>query len=204
MNSHIDEYKNNFEEKFSWRKDEYIENMKRLAEISKSYGIDPFKAFPSLFVPMSDNPIDALRYSVLMLTYEATICFIFGIFQSCILTCGSIVERVLKLEYLEKNQQFPKNGNWTLGHCIYKLNWTDTRISPEILDFAKQIVEPRNSRIHGLLENSDPQLSIMGGKNRGIRFLSSTHYMIEPYRGEAEMLITIVFEILTRLYLKET
>jgi hypothetical protein len=203
MNIHEDDYKKIFTEKLGWRSEEYLDNIKRLSEISQSHGINPIDSFPSLFIPGGKNPIDALKYSVLMLTYEATICFIYGLFQSCILTCGAVVERILKLEYLEKNQQLPKNGEWTLGRCIYKLNWTGTRISVEILDLAKPMVEPRNSRFHGLLENSDPQLSIQGGENRGIKKLSSNHYLIEPYRGEAEMLIEKMFTILLKLYIKE-
>jgi hypothetical protein len=139
-----------------------------------------------------------------MLSHEATECYVFGEFQSCMLTCGAIVERILKLEYLDKNHQMPDNNEWTLGKCIHKLNWTNTRITQEIRELAKQILGPRNSRTHALLEHSDPHLSIMGGAARGIEMRDSNSHLIEPYRGDAKLLVEVTFKILVRLYLKES
>lgn len=143
-------YEKHYQEKFGWKRDYYIGNLGRLAEISQTHGIDPIMSFPSLFITYSDNPLDAMRYSIQLLTYEATICFVYGVFQACILTCGAAVERVLKVEYMDKNQQLPRKGKWTLGNCIYKLNWSGTGITNEILNYAKPMVDPRNSRIHML------------------------------------------------------
>jgi hypothetical protein len=204
MDDSIDIYEKEYEGKFEWRKSRQIFNLKELAEITQSHGVNPISAFPSLFVPSSDNPIGALKYSILMLSHEASECYVLGEFQSCILTCGAIIERVLKLEYLEKNQKMPDEREWTLGRCLYKLNWSGTRITQEIIELGKQILDPRNSRAHALLEHSDPQLSIFGGQERGIEVLSSGHYLIEPYRGDAKMLIETTFKILALLYLKES
>ena len=187
-----------------WRKSRQIFNLKELAKITQSHGVNPISAFPSLFVPSSDNPLGALKYSILLLSHEASECYVFGEFQSCVLTCGAIIERILKLEYLEKNQKMPDDREWTLGRCLYKLNWSGTRITQEIVELGKQILDPRNSRAHALLEHSDPQLSIMGGQERGIEVLSSGHCLIEPYRGEAKMLIETTFKILALLYIKES
>jgi len=204
MDNSIDIYEKEYEGKFEWRKPRLIFNLRELAEITQSHGVNPIAAFPSLFVPSSDNPLGALKYSILMLSHEASECYVLGEFQSCVLVCGAIIERVLKLEYLEKNQKMPDDREWTLGRCLYKLNWSGTKITQEIIELGKQILDPRNSRAHALLEHSDPQLSITGGQERGIEVLSSGHYLIEPYRGDAKMLIETTFKILALLYLKES
>ena len=202
MDNSIDNYEKEYESKFEWRKPRQIFNLRELAEITQSHGVNPVSAYPSLFVPNSDNPIGALKYSILLLSHEASECFVFGEFQSCVLTCGGIIERVLKLEYLEKYHKMPDDREWTLGRCLYKLNWSGTRITQEIIELGKKILDPRNSRAHALLEHSAPHLSIMGGQERGIEVLSSGHYLIEPYRGDARILIDTTFKILTLLYLK--
>ncbi len=204
MDDTTDIYKKEYEGKFESRKTRHIFNLKELSIITQSHGVHPLSSFPGLFIPSSDNPLGALKYSILLLSHEVSECYVFGEFQSCILTCGAIVERVLKLEYLDKNHQMPDSEMWTLGKCLYKLNWTGTRITQEIQELGKQILDPRNSRAHALLEHSDPQLSIMGGLERGIEVMSSGHYLIEPYRGDAKMLVEITFKILTLLYLKES
>jgi hypothetical protein len=200
MPTETETYEREYESRFAWRKTRQVANLKQLAEITHSNGADPLKAFPVLFTPSSDDPKDALRWSILMLTYEATECYIFGDFQSCILTCGAVVERILKLEYEEIHGKLPDNGEWTLGRCIYKLNWTGARITREILELAKRMIEPRNNRAHALLEHSDPRVASMGGRERGIEVLSSGHYQIEPYRGDARAVIAVTFEILAKLY----
>lgn len=204
MDEAADIYEKEYEGKFGWRKSRQMFNLRELAEITQSYGVNPISAFPSLFVPSSDNPLGALRYSILILSHEASECYVFGEFQSCVLTCGAIIERVLKLEYLEMNHKMPDDREWTLGRCLYKLHWSGTRITQEIIELGKKILDPRNSRAHALLEHSDPQLSIMGGQERGIEVLSSGHYLIEPYRGDAKMVIEITFKILVLLYLKKS
>ena len=98
----------------------------------------------------------------------------------------------------------PDNRKWTLGRCIYKLNWTGTRITQDIQELVKQMLDPRNSRAHALLEHSNPQLSVMGGQERGIEVRDSGHYLIEPYRGDAKLLVDVTFKILVQLYLKKS
>lgn len=192
-------YEQEYEERFAWRKAGQIANLKELSKIAQSGGSDAMEALPGLIGSrVSDDPKDALRWSILTLWLEAAECYIFELFESCILTCGAIVERCLKLKYETARGKLPE-GRWTLGKCIYKLDWQGI-IAPEILDLARQIVDPRNSRAHALLEHSDPQLAIIGGPERGIDVLSSHHYLIEPYRGEAKRVIEITFKTLSELY----
>lgn len=194
------DYEKEFFERFKWREKQYINNIKDLAEITQSTGLNPLESFPCLYAPNSSNKLDSLQFSILLLSYEATSCYVFGLFQSCIITCGALVERILKLEYLKKNPQLPTNGEWTLGKLIYKLNWSDTRINSGILDSAEQIKSSRNDRIHANSEQSDPLLTSMGGENRGIEFLDANKYLIEPFRGDARKAIEHTFKILRHLY----
>ena len=192
-------YEKEFEQRFKWRQAVQVERLKELSEIAQSGGADSIKAFPSLWsFNDRDDPKEALRRSILDLWCEATECYIFGEFQSCILTCGAIVERCLKLEYQITIGPLPVVGKpWTLGVCIEKCGRV---VSTQVLDLAKSIVKPRNDRVHANLEQADPSLAIMGGKERGIRILSPSRYTIEPFRGEARNVITITHKILKELY----
>lgn len=113
------------------------------------------------------------------------------------LTCGAIVERCLKLEYQQAKGTLPAKAKWPLGKCIIQCQGI---VEPSVLDLAKQILPPRNDRAHALLEHSDPQRGLSGGEKRGIQILSSRHYLVEPYRGEAKHVVTATFTILNRLY----
>ncbi len=196
-------YEQEYESRFAWRRARQLHNLEELGTFPESGGADPIKAFPRLLqaAPESlDSPQHALRWSILLLSHEATECFIYGEFQSCILTCGAVVERVLKLEYEAVHGTLPKKSEWTLGRCIKRLNWTGTRVTPEITELAKQMVDPRNDRAHALLEHRDPLLSTLGGENRGVEVLRSGHALIEPYRGDAKRVIEITYKILAKLY----
>jgi len=57
-----------------------------------------------------------------------------GQFQSCILTCGAIVERCLKLEFENVNGPLPSGTHWTLGKCIGKCTGI---VSKDVLDLAE-------------------------------------------------------------------
>ena len=187
-----------FEERFEWRKARQIENLKELSEIAQSGGADSLKAFPGLKGSSeNERPQDALSWSILLLWCEATECYIFCEFQSCILVCGAIVERCLKLEYEKANGPLPSGSHWTLGKCISKCVGT---VSRDILDLAQSLLEPRNNRAHALLEHTDPHLAIRGGEERGIEIRSSRHYFIEPYRGDARSVILATYKILSALY----
>ncbi len=187
-----------FEERFEWRKARQLENLKELSEIAQSGGAASLKEFPGLKrSPDNDSPKDALRSSIILLWCEAAECYILGEFQSCILTCGAIVERCLKLEYEEANGALPLGSRWTLGRCIGECSGI---VSQDVLDISQSILEPRNNRVHALLEHSDPDLAISGGAERGIEILSSSHYQIEPYRGDARSVIQTTYKILSALY----
>lgn len=195
----MDTIKESYNNRFAWRKERQIFNLEELALIPESGGAEPLEAFPNLSLSKDlDDPKNALRWSIIYLIAEATECFVFGTFQSCILTCGSVVERALKLEYLSVHNSLPK-GNWTLGRCIHQLDWKNTRVSETVIQLAASMLEPRNNRAHALLESSDPLLSIMGGPNRGIEIIPVGH-MVEPYRGDAKNTIETTYKILSNLY----
>lgn len=192
-------YENIYNERFGWRQDEYISNFIELAEITNKQSLNPLKSYRCLFTPYAQSHLDSLSYSVLLLTYESTICYTYGIFQSCIITCGAIVERILRYEYLQKNQDMPDDSDWTLGRLIYKINWSNTRINDKILDLAKVVKVNRDDRAHANLEQKDPDAANYGG-NRGVTVVDSNKYMIEPYRGEAKLCMESIFKILDQLY----
>ena len=106
------------------------------------------------------------------------------------------MERSLKLEYEKVRGELPK-GIQTLGECIGLCKGI---VAPEVLGFAQQMLEPRNNRAHALLEHTDPQISILGGPNRGVETLSSGHHQIEWYRGDASEVIALTYKILHGLY----
>jgi hypothetical protein len=132
-----------------------------------------------------------------MLWCEAAECYVFGEFQSCILTCGAIVERCLKLAYETVNGRLPERSRWGLRRCIDECKGILTQ---SVLDLAKSLLEPRNNRAHALLEHSDPHLAMMGGPSRGIEILSSRHYSVEPFRGDARSVMASTYGILKELY----
>ena len=172
-------------------------NLQKLAEIAQTGGAEALKKLPKLVGAFSsDDPKDALGWSILMLWAEATECYVFGEFQSCILTCGAVVERCLKLEFERATNKLP-GRRWTLGVCIGKCEGI---VSSDVLDLARQILEPRNSRSHALLEHSDPAISTIGGPNRGYEQLSNGHHLIEFYRGDATHIIQTTYQMLEKLY----
>lgn len=191
-------YEQEYEGRFGWRKARHIDNLRELSEIAQSGGADAIKAFPSLWrFAHNEDPKNALRRSILDLWCEATECYIFGQFQSCILSCGAIVERCLKLQYEEVNGSLPSGTKWTLGSCIHKCSGI---VPQNTLDLARSLLEPRNNRAHALLEHSDPGLAMMGGPERGIEIRSPRHYSIEPFRGDATKVIVITYNILKELF----
>ena len=191
-------YEREYESRFAWRKSREIFNLHELSEFAQSGGSDALKILPGLIGPLySEDPKDALRWSILMLWCEAAECYTFGEFQCCVLACGSVVERCLKLEYEKSQGALPPNSKWTLGTCVNKCKGI---VSSEVLKLAQQILEPRNNRAHALLEHSDPQLFISGGSERGVELLSSGHAQIEPYRGDAKRVIDLTFKILSVLF----
>ena len=194
------DYKEFYKQRFAWRKEEYFSNFSELAELTNKQSLYPLDSFPCLYTPFCKNQLDSLSCSILLLTFEATICYTYGIFQSCIITCGAIVERILRFEYSKVKHDLPDTNYWTLGRLISKLDWSNTKVTDEILDLAKKIKSPRNDRAHGILEQFNPELANMGGENRGILALDESKYIIEPYRGDAKRIIKTLFQILTLLY----
>jgi hypothetical protein len=193
-------HKTEYEERFSWRKQHFIANLDELSTIAQPGGPDVIQLLPSLF-KLNDNESkeDALRWSILSLWLQAAECYIFQQYEPCILTCGAILERVLKLEYQVVNGDLP-TGNWTLGKCIYDLDWTNTKIDETILNLVAECLDPRNDRAHALLEHSNPSLSIIGGKKRSIQELSNVAHFVEAFKGDAKVVIFSTWKVLVTLY----
>lgn len=193
-----DDYEKEYAERFEWRKSRQIANLKELSEFAQSGGADAIAAFPGLHcVLASDDPKDALKRSILELWCEAAECYVFGEFQSCVLTCGAIVERCLKLEYETAYGALPTGKHWTLGTCMGLCNGL---VAQDVLDLARSMLEPRNNRAHALLEHSDPDLALRGGAKRGIEIRSPQDYLIEPFRGDAKSVIAATHQILAKLH----
>lgn len=192
----IDEVRKEYESKFDSRRERQIHNLVELYQIAGKE--EDIKSLKGLFGALSsDDYKDSLKQSILYLWLEARECYVFGLFQSCILTCGAVVERCFKLEYAKATKKAPVGEYLPLGKMIEKCEGI---VDQSVLDLAKKIREPRNSRAHALLELSDPQLAIIGGAERGVQIVNSQGYIIEPYRGEAKRVIQITAEILARLY----
>ena len=189
-----------YEGRFIWRKSRQIYNLARLKTVAHGGGPDSINLLKKL-LPFSamgkDDNLFALRQSIAYLWAESTECYIFGLFQACIMTCGAVVERCLKYEYELAQGPLPK-GQWTLGRCVNQLDWSGI-IQPDVREMARQLIDPRNSRAHALLEHSNPHSAYMGSL-RGIERVASERYLIEPYRGEADFVIGLTWSILKSLY----
>ncbi|MEP7287617.1 MAG: hypothetical protein ABI947_17830 [Chloroflexota bacterium] len=188
-----------YEARFSWRISRQFENFKELAEFAHTGGGDTLNRFPKLRYKFEDTPEDALKHSIFLLWNEAVECYIFGEFQSCLMTCGAVVERCLKLEfeldYQEKNGQPKPSRKWTLGTAIKD---TQGIVSSEISQLADKLLDPRNSLTHALMEHSDPRKSLLGSER--YMYQMGPKYLIEPFRGDTKQAIEITFQILTKLY----
>ena len=195
--SSLESFEQEFNGRFAWRKQRQIQNLKELAEFPNTSGASAMDDFPGLREMGKRDFKDALKRSILYLWLEAVECYIFGDYQACILVCGATIERCLKLEYETVNGIIPSKENWTLGKIIKKC---DKVVKSELLIYAREMLEPRNSRAHALLEHADPVLSIIGGKDRGIQIINPYAHVIEPYRGEAKKTIELAYKILKGLY----
>ncbi len=183
-------------ESYGFREERNIYNLTELYKISGD--MDFVMSLKGLFGSRaSDDPKEALKWSTLYLWMEARECFVYGEFQACVLTCGAAIEHCLKLEYEKINGKLPDNKYSTLGNMIQECKGI---VDKDVLSLAGQIVKPRNSRAHAILEHSDPQLAIMGGPERGIDQINQQAYLIEPYRGEAARAIKLSSRILKKLY----
>jgi len=192
----VDEWTEEYETKFGWRKERQIHNLVELYQIAGDQ--EALESLKGLFGTLvSDEFQDALKWSIFYLWLEARECYVFGLFQSCILTCGAVVERCLKLEYAKARGELPTEERLTLGKMIQKCKGV---VDQTVLELTQEILGPRNSRAHALLEHSNPQLAIIGGPERGVEIHSSQHYLIEPYRGEAKQVVELTAKILTKLY----
>ena len=191
---------NDFETSLEWRIDRWKDNLADLYEATSPNALDPFNALPNLVLDLKpDSSISALRWSILTLWLESAYCYVLGQFQACILASGAGVERILKLEFQEQHDALPE-GNWTLGRCVYDLDFSNTRITEDVLAHARECIDPKNDRSHALLEHKNPNASMIGG-DRGMHEISSNRYLIEPYRGEARIILGNTWLILNNLYI---
>lgn len=199
MEKKITEIESDYDSRFNHRRKEQIEKLAELTKIAHPGGPEILEVLPKLFSSFGGAEIeDALRVSILMLYLQAAECYIFGQFEPCILTCGAILERCLKLEYRTTNGELPK-GRFTLGKCVNNLDWQGTRISSDILEIVSKCIGPRNSFNHALLEHEDPSLSILGGQREFYKVSEYAH-VIERFRGDARDMITNTWEVVKTLY----
>ncbi|MCB0020915.1 MAG: hypothetical protein KDE09_24135 [Anaerolineales bacterium] len=197
----MESFAEQYAERFDWRRGRQIHNLEELSHIMGA-GDDPLNppSFAGLLALPFDNEIDkALANSIVFLSAEAMQAFVQGYFQACVLTCGAVLERVLKLEYRRIHGSLP-GGHWTLGRCIHQLDWRDTAITTNHLNLISEFLGPRNSRAHALLEHDNPEEANMGGQNRGVEILSEQHYTIEPFRGDAWQGMLALYPILADIY----
>ena len=141
---------------------------------------------------------DALRASILTLWFEAVGCYNASLFEACILTCGAVVERCLKLEYELSMGDMPR-GRWTLARCAYELDWEGV-LSSEVVDLAKRLVSPHSVRAHALLEHTDPHLAALGVPTGQDTAPGDPDSLIEAYQGEAKEALEIAFRIVQLLH----
>lgn len=184
-----------FDGRFLWRQGRWKENLAELQAIANWGGSDSIDDLPKLWGFNHADPLYALQFSIMTLWLEASECYILGQFQACILTCGAVVERALKYEYQKLNGVETKNKK-TLGQWIREL---DGKLDSDVINWAEEILKPRNSRAHALLEQSDPFTAYMGSK-RGLQQIGSNAYVLEYYRGDAKEVIERTFKILHQLY----
>jgi hypothetical protein len=119
--------------------------------------------------------------------------YIFGQFMACILVCGALAERCLKLDYIEKQGGLP-DGRWTLGQIINKEPMKSV-VDKRLIELASELLGSRNSMAHALLEHRNPVLASLGGP--AIRTpLSDHHHIIEPYRQEALEVLKVAANIM--------
>lgn len=193
-----DRYEQEFDGKFLWRRERQIANLRELADITNARHVDGIDRLPNLSRGFAaDDPKAALSMSIVYLWGEAVECFILGEFQACILACGAVVERCLKLAYQDAGKKLPRDAKWGLGLCIRKCR---DLVKPDVLTYARRLTEPRNSRTHALLEHTNPTWAYLGGKSRRVILLPSGHAEIEPYRGDAREVIELTWKILLELF----
>jgi hypothetical protein len=187
-----------YDGRYSWRLQSNLERMTRLNELAgNTGGPNTITAYTQLKYTTVDNtPEDALLISLFNAWCEVCDCFIFGDFQAVILLCRSIAERSLKLEYIKSQGSIPTGQRWMLGRLVTECAGI---VSQNVIDLVTDLKEPGNDRAHALLEITNPQRAIFGG-NRGITVTSSSTYIIEPYRGDAEIAINKAHQILEELY----
>lgn len=144
------------------------------------------------------HQIEALELSILSLWAEAGRCCSLGLYEACILACGAVIERCLKREY-ERERGANLRGRWTLGRCVYELDW-DGILAPDILERAKSVLSPLRGRAHALLEHCDPYLALLADSPGQLESRASESSLIEGYQEEAEYVLATTSDILRRLH----
>lgn len=188
-------FEKEYEGRFSARRDEYLNNMNKLFELTGNLGDGKSisENYPQLKqTSVEDLPEEALLVSLYYAWNEVCECFIHGYSQAVVVLCRSIAERCLKFQFIKIQGCLPA-GEMTLGRLI---NQGARIIDQNILDLAKPLNTAGNDRAHALLEINEPIAAISGGKERGVEVLSSATYLIFPYRGEAEYAIEKAHQIL--------
>lgn len=189
-----------FESRLGWRKPHSIEWLAELGGFA-SVGLDTFRDYFSQLRPylhIYDKPtaLDALATSIERLWHEAVYCYMYELFEPCILTCGAVVERALKFEF--ERQVGATGERWTIGRTIQECRKAEV-ISDNILELAECIADPRNDRSHANLERTNPDLAQFGG-DRGVTILSDRHYLINPYQQNSRATLDLTLLVLKELF----
>ena len=144
------------------------------------------------------HQIEALGLSILSLWAEAGRCCSLGLYEACILACGAVIERCLKREY-ERARGPSLRGRWTLGRCVYELDWEGI-LAPDVLERAKSVLSPLRGRTHALLEHCDPYLALLADPREQPESPESESALVEGYQEEAEYVLNATSDILRRLH----
>lgn len=184
-----------FKSRYEWRTEFQLQRCQELYEegIVGPKGVDK-KTTRKLIPDDPGNEIQtAYRRTLLFMWGDVQDTYIYGQFMACILVCGALAERCLKLDYIEKKGALP-DGRLTLGNIIYKEPMKSI-VDKRLLELASELLGSRNSMAHALLEHANPELASLGGP--AIRTpLSNHHYIIEPYRQEALKVLKVAANIM--------
>jgi hypothetical protein len=95
----------------------------------------------------------AYKRTLLFMWGDTVETYIFGQFMACILVCGALTERCLKLDYIEKEGALPA-GRWALGRII-KQEPMKSVVDKHLIELADELLDSRNSMAHALLGSVD-------------------------------------------------
>lgn len=191
----LEALKSDFVARYEWRKKLQFQRFQELYHegIIGTNGATETATWKLLHYDPENEIRTAYRRTLFFMWGDVQETYIFGQFMACILVCGALAERCLKLDYIEKEGALP-DGRWTLGQIIYKEPMKSI-VDKRLLELASELLGSRNSMAHALLEHDNPELASLGGP--AIRTpLSNHHHIIDPYRQEALEVLKVAAKIM--------